>query len=354
MPIALLFILNRAKELIVQERSDKFFAFVERHIKPWIQSGEVLKTNEVFNIRRLPANRDIIVNLELLNNIPDVNLFLNEVNGRLADNGLVICSAETIDQRKKRILRKYPPVFNHLYYGVDFLYKRVLPKFGWTNWIQLKISGGRNQTISRSEMLGRLVYNGFQIVTYEEIDSLLHVTAKKCGPQLARPEPSKGLILRIKRIGKHGKPITVYKLRTMHPYAEFIQSLVYEENKLQQGGKFKNDFRITSWGRFFRKTFIDEIPMIANLIKGDLGIVGVRPLSEHYLSLYPDDVKELRKAFKPGLIPPYYVDLPKSLDEIVGSEVTYLKQRKRAPLRTNLKYFRKAVYNICVKGARSN
>ena len=184
---------------------------------------------------------------------------------------------------------------------------------------------------------------------------MLHVTAKKSREsQLPKREPSSGMILRIRRIGKQGKPITVYKLRTMHPYAEFIQSLVYEQNSLQQGGKFKNDFRITSWGRFFRKTFIDEIPMVVNLVKGDLALVGVRPLSEHYLSLYPEELKTKRQQYKPGLVPPFYVHLPDTLDEIVESEFTYLKERNNAPVTTNFKYFRKAVFNICIKGARSN
>lgn len=354
MPLALLFILNKTRELIVQERSDRFFAFVQRHIKPYFQSGEVLKTREVFNIRRLPKNRDIIVNLEALNNVKDINEFLESVNDRLANHGLVVCSAETIDQRKRRILAKYPPILNYLYYTCDFVLKRIFPKFRVTEWIYNKLTDRRNHPISKSEMLGRLVYNGFEILEYEEIDNLLHVTARKVGERLPKPEPSQGLLLRINRVGKNGQHITVYKLRTMHPYAEFIQSLVYKENQLQSGGKFKNDFRITSWGRFFRKTFIDEIPMVANLFRGDLGLVGVRPLSEHYLSLYPDHLKEMRHKFKPGLVPPFYVHLPKTIEEIVESEVTYLKERETSPTKTNFRYFRKAMFNICFRGARSN
>ena len=49
----------------------------------------------------------------------------------------------------------------------------------------------------------------------------------------------------MKRIGINNKLITVYKIRTMHPYAEYIQSYVFETNNLQDGGKFKNDYRIT-------------------------------------------------------------------------------------------------------------
>jgi lipopolysaccharide/colanic/teichoic acid biosynthesis glycosyltransferase len=353
MPIALLFILQKTKDLIIGERSDSFFAFAQRQIKPYFQSGEVIKSNQVFNIKRLPDNRDIIVNLELVNNIKNVNRFFLEANGRLAANGLFICSAETIDQRKRRLMRKYLIGFNYLYYILDFIFKRIFPKFKMTAWFYNAITDRRNHPISKSELLGRLVYNGFEIVEYEEIDNLLHVTARKIGNRLDKPEPSQGLILRINRTGRAGMPFTVYKLRTMHPYAEFIQSLVYEQNHLKPGGKFKNDFRITSWGRFFRRTFIDEIPMMINLIKGDLVLVGVRPLSEHYLSLYPDYLKEMRAEVRPGLVPPFYVHLPKSFEEIIESEVTYLTESKSSRHRTNARYLRKATYNIIFKGARS-
>jgi hypothetical protein len=81
--------------------------------------------------------------------------------------------------------------------------------------------------------------------------------------------------------------------------------------------------------------------------------VGVRALSEHYLSLYPKDLQELRTKFKPGLIPPYYADLPKNFDEILESEKQYLLQKKESPFLTDFKYFWKVIYNIIFKGARS-
>jgi lipopolysaccharide/colanic/teichoic acid biosynthesis glycosyltransferase len=86
-----------------------------------------------------------------------------------------------------------------------------------------------------------------------------------------------------------------YKFRTMHPYSEYLQEYVYARQGLQKGGKIENDFRVTTWGRFMRKFWLDELPMLYNWIKGDLGIVGVRPLSFHYLDLYDKELQELRK-----------------------------------------------------------
>ena len=118
-------------------------------------------------------------------------------------------------------------------------------------------------------------------------------------------------------------------------------------------GKIKNDYRITSWGKVFRKYFIDEIPQIFNWIRGDLNLIGVRAISEHYFSLYPKALQDKRINFKPGLVPPYYADLPRSFDEIIESEIQYLKEKEKKPFKTDIKYFLKSIMNILFYGARS-
>ncbi|KKN59227.1 hypothetical protein LCGC14_0543970, partial [marine sediment metagenome] len=138
----------------------------------------------------------------------------------------------------------------------------------------------------------------------------------------------------------------VYKMRTMHPYAEYLQDYVYHKHDLQDGGKFNNDFRISSAGRIIRALWIDELPMLLNWIRGDLKLVGVRPISEHYFSLYSQVHQELRIKYKPGLVPPFYADLPKSLEEIEASEKKYLNAYDKHPFLTNWKYFWKAWFKI--------
>ena len=127
----------------------------------------------------------------------------------------------------------------------------------------------------------------------------------------------------------------------------------FHKNNLTKGGKFNNDFRISGYGKLMRKTFIDEIPMIYNWLKGDLKIIGVRPLSPHYFRLYDKELQELRKNIKPGLIPPFYADMPETFDEICASEKKYIIAYIQAPLKTQWKYFWRAQYNIVIKGARS-
>ena len=82
-------------------------------------------------------------------------------------------------------------------------------------------------------------------------------------------------------------------------------------------------------------------------------MVGVRPLSEDYFSRYPKELRELRIKTKPGLVPPYYVDLPVTFEEICDSERKYLEQYFNKPYRTDIVYFFKAFWNIFLKGKRS-
>ncbi len=139
----------------------------------------------------------------------------------------------------------------------------------------------------------------------------------------------------------------------MHPYSEFIQEMLYSVNSLQEGGKFKDDFRVTSWGRIMRKLWLDEWPMLINLVKGDLKLVGVRPISNQYASLYSPEHQHRRLKFKPGLVPPFYADLPKTIHEIEESERRYLEAYEKNPIKTDIKYFFKIANNIFIKRKRS-
>ena len=139
----------------------------------------------------------------------------------------------------------------------------------------------------------------------------------------------------------------------MFAYSEYLQDYVYNNNNLQVGGKFRDDYRITDWGRWLRKTWLDELPMLINVFKGQMKLVGVRPLSEQYFELYDPDLRAMRIKFKPGMLPPFYADLPKTLEEIQNSERRYLEAYEKHPFRTNWKYFWKIVGNILFRHKRS-
>ena len=138
----------------------------------------------------------------------------------------------------------------------------------------------------------------------------------------------------------------------MHPYSEYIQDYIYESQGMKKSGKFENDFRLTGWGKWFRRLWIDELPQLINWLKGDLTLVGVRVLSEHYFNLYPEDLQKLRTQFKPGIIPPYYADMPDSFEEIVESERNYLEKKRENNMITDFVYFFKVFNNIIFHNAR--
>jgi len=308
-----------------------------------------------FNIAAQPNNRyRSIINLKRINDIPYLNQFFEAVNSKIPGYGTFIGCVETKNLRKKRIFKKYPFLLNYFYYYfLDFPVKRLMPKFKITSGLYHFLTRGQNRVITRAETLGRLISCGFDIVNEEYIDSLFYFAVKKIREPAFDPNPTYGPLVRLKRIGKNGRVIKVLKMRTMHPYAEYLQDYMYKMHNLTEGGKFDFDFRVSTQGKIMRKLWIDELPMLFNWVKGDLKLVGVRPISEHYFTLYDREVREKRIKYKPGLVPPFYADLPKTLREIQESEMRYLEAYEKKPFRTDWVYFWKAMYNIVIKRARS-
>lgn len=113
---------------------------------------------------------------------------------------------------------------------------------------------------------------------------------------------SKGNVIFIqKRVGLNGKPFEMYKFRSMVEDAEELKENLKVQNEMTGPMfKMKNDPRVTKIGRFIRKTSIDELPQLLNVLKGDMSLVGPRP------SL-PSEIEELedwmleRLEVKPGL-----------------------------------------------------
>lgn len=315
----------------------------------------IFKSDFYNNIDYLEWNKfSTIINLERINNIRFINKYFESANSKLQNGNYLIGCAETYEQRKFRLLRKFPIVLNYVYYSFDFVLKRLFPKFNITKQIYFALTKGRNRVLSRAEVLGRLYSCGFKVVQEKEIDNILYFVAQKQDRPYFDMNPTYGPLISLNRRGKDGKMFKVYKLRTMHPYSEYLQEYVYHLNNLQDGGKFKDDFRITSTGKFARKVWLDELPMIWNFFKGNMKLVGVRPLSNHYYNLYSEETRQLRKKVKPGLVPPFYVDNPKTLNEIQESEIRYINAYLKKPFATDFTYFWKAVYNITIKKARSN
>ena len=108
------------------------------------------------------------------------------------------------------------------------------------------------------------------------------------------------------RIGKNGKAFRMRKFRTMVPNAEEVLRKRLEEDpqlawEWETNFKLQNDPRITRIGKILRKTSLDELPQLINVLKGEMSLVGPRPLpSYHHLELAPQ-VRNLRERVRPGL-----------------------------------------------------
>ena len=104
------------------------------------------------------------------------------------------------------------------------------------------------------------------------------------------------------RIGKNGKPLPLLKFRSMYTNAEEMINNFTPEQKAEWEENFKldNDPRITKMGHFLRRTSIDELPQLINILKGDLSIVGPRPVITKELEKYGEN-KEKFLSVTPGL-----------------------------------------------------
>ena len=284
---------------------------------------------------------EVLLAKDHLNAVRHLNSFLRSANAKLKQDGYFVCGFDTSQKRRAQIFSKYPKIIAYIVYFFDFLWHRVCPKVGLTR---------RFYYFCTRKV--RKVFPSFEVVSEQYIhDRYCVIAQKKRLP--SKDQHTYGALIRLRRYGKDGKLFNVFKFRTMYAYSEYLQTYIYENNDLDVGGKFYDDYRVTEWGRFLRKAWLDELPMVINLIKGQMKIVGVRPLSQQYFNLYSKELQELRIKTKPGLLPPFYVDMPETLDEIQESEMRYLKAYLEHPFRTDWTYFWKIIANILFKGKRS-
>ena len=142
--------------------------------------------------------------------------------------------------------------------------------------------------------------------------------------------PGDGAIFRQRRVGRDGKLFWLYKFRTMCPDAEKRLNELLKLNQMDGPVfKIKGDPRITRVGRFLRKTSLDELPQLLNVLQGDMSIVGPRPALPREVELYSDYQRQ-RLYVTPGLscywqIAPHRNEM--SFDEWVALDMKYIQER---------------------------
>jgi Undecaprenyl-phosphate galactose phosphotransferase WbaP len=108
------------------------------------------------------------------------------------------------------------------------------------------------------------------------------------------------------RIGQDGKTFRTWKFRTMVPNAEeVLRKSLLEDDAMrlewETTYKLRNDPRITKVGKFLRRSSLDELPQIINVLRGEMSLVGPRPLPQYHHLELPARVRDLRQRVLPGL-----------------------------------------------------
>lgn len=132
------------------------------------------------------------------------------------------------------------------------------------------------------------------------------------------------------RVGKKGKLFRFYKFRSMVVNAEDLLAGLQEQNEMRGPAfKMKNDPRITKVGRFIRKTSLDELPQLWNVLKGDMSFVGPRPPLPNEVEQYTEEQKK-RLSVTPGLTCYWQVQPSRNeleFDEWFALDMKYIRER---------------------------
>ena len=139
--------------------------------------------------------------------------------------------------------------------------------------------------------------------------------------------PGDGVIFRQRRVGRDGKLFWLYKFRTMCPDAEEQLNELLSQNQMDGPVfKIKGDPRITRVGRFLRKTSLDELPQLLNVLRGDMSLVGTRPPTLDEYNQYESHHKR-RLSMKPGITGLWQVSGRSNIEdfeEVVRLDVQYI------------------------------
>ena len=134
------------------------------------------------------------------------------------------------------------------------------------------------------------------------------------------------VIFQLRRVGRDGREITIHKFRVMHTGNNIRLPLATEGDELLFSSS--RDPRITPVGRFLRRLSLDELPLVFDVLRGDLSVVGPRPLHPSELEGYTAEQREVLKA-TPGMTPP--IDLrrpfPRSQQERIQNDLDYVRKR---------------------------
>jgi lipopolysaccharide/colanic/teichoic acid biosynthesis glycosyltransferase len=344
------------------------YEFIETHL-PDCQAGR----GDVLIFDDLPAvagqskvaSAGLLLARTRLNDVKRLNQFLLFCADRIAIGGYFVGRYLPLETVSQKLKERYPGFIYWPIFFFHFLWYQAIPKipwldalyfsplFSWVDRLYFSVAKKRNRVLSRAEVWGRLSYFGMQVIAESEMSDERYFIAQRRTIPVQGKKPSYYLIARLEKVGLDGKSIYTHKIRTMYAFSEFLQRRIFEDHGLASTGKFRNDFRLTEFGKFLRKYWLDELPQVFDWLRGDVKLVGIRATSRHFLSLYPRNFLELYVQVKPGLIPPIFSESTNGFAQIVEVELTYLQHYWAQPLRTDVRYLVQTFNDIVFKGIRS-
>ena len=189
--------------------------------------------------------------------------------------------------------------------------------------------------IDYSDVLGK------ESILYSITKRLIDIVGSLCGIILLSPlflivailikleDPKGKVFFAQERNGRYPKTFKMYKFRSMvHNAEELLKDLMDRNEQTGPVFKINDDPRITKVGKFIRKTSIDELPQLFNVLKGDMSLVGPRPPIPHEVEQY-NSYQMQRLAVKPGLTCIWQVSGRNNIgfDEWVEMDIEYIKTR---------------------------
>lgn len=188
--------------------------------------------------------------------------------------------------------------------------------------------------------MSEVIENERSNILYEVIKRIIDIVASFIGLILLSPLilivsmliklESKGeVIFKQKRVGLNGKEFYMYKFRSMVINAEELKEQLESQNEMSGPMfKIKDDPRITKVGKFIRKTSIDELPQLINVIKGDMSLVGPRPSLPKEVKKFEQWMME-RLEVKPGLTCIWQISGRNNIDfeDWMKLDIKYVRER---------------------------
>ena len=356
------------KDAVISALGDALPAEVRAMVEEKLEGSELghATTLALNNGEVVPA-ADNVAFVRLVPKVNNVRLLDETIKGLcqgLPFGGYGLVHYTPLDKTNAALRARFGPVFFKPLFVMHFIWKRVLPKIpfldrlyfspilSWLDKLAYAVYG-KNRVLSKSEMCGRLIAAGMSIKGSSVVGDEEYILFCKTAYPSDNKKPSYYAVVALEKVGMEGEVVRLHKVRSMYPYSEFMQQYMYETEGLNDMGKFKNDYRLSEYGPFIRKYWIDELPQLFDWLRGDIKLIGMRATSPQYLSLYPADLYNLYIQIKPGLVPPIFDEKTTGFEDIVRIEMEYLNEYLKSPMKADLGLFYKTFSDIFVRGVRS-